>query len=104
MTTQIIEHDVLSDEAILHTFDSIEYDESPADPDHRTHIVNPPNNPHIWQPGMEAQDVVDIARTTGQEITALCGYTWVPKRDPEKFDICDACMKIAGDIMREMGE
>lgn len=27
----------------------------------------------------------------GREVTALCGYRWVPTRDPKKFPICEAC-------------
>lgn len=41
------------------------------DPDRRTHIINPPTNTHIWKPGMSAQDIVDVARLTGQNVTAL---------------------------------
>lgn len=78
------------------------YDES-GPGDHRTHIVNPPNNIHIWREGMSAQDVVDVARVKGLKVKALCGYQWIPKRNPEKYDACEACIKIAGDIMREMG-
>jgi hypothetical protein len=74
------------------------------DPNRRTHIVNPPNNLHIWKIGMEAQDIVDIARLRGLEVTALCGYKWVPKHNPEKFDVCEACFKIAEQIMRSEGE
>lgn len=80
-----------------------EYEES-DDPNRKTHIINPPKNIHIWREGMTAQDVVDIARATGQEVVALCGYRWVPKHNPEKFDVCDACMKIAGHLMSEAGE
>ena len=72
--------------------------------DHKAHIVNPPKNTHIWQPGMEMQDVVTIARMNGIELVALCGYRWVPKRNPEKYDACEVCIEIAGQIMREMGE
>lgn len=72
--------------------------------DHKTHIVNPPKNLHIWQPGMTAQEIVDIARVTGQEVTALCGYKWVPKRNPDKYDVCQPCMDIAGELMRGNGE
>lgn len=27
----------------------------------------------------------------GQSITALCGKTWVPTRDPERFPLCPDC-------------
>lgn len=73
-------------------------------PNRRTHIVNPPKNIHIWVPGMTSQDIVDIARAHSIMVVALCGYTWVPKHNPEKFDVCEICFKIAGDIMQGMGE
>lgn len=94
MTTQII----ADNQTIL------EYEESPADPNHRAHIVSPPENLHIFEPGMEAQDIVDIARATRQHVVALCGHVWVPSRDPEKYDACEPCIKIAGFIMRSLGE
>lgn len=73
--------------------------------EHRTHIVNPPDNPHLWTVySMTAQDIVDIARTAGAKIKALCGYEFVPKANPEKYDACQACMDIAGELMRAKGE
>lgn len=95
MTTDTL--DVRIDEVIL------PYDDA-DDPNLKTHIVNPPANLHIWKPGMEAQDVVDIARATQQYVIALCGKQFVPKHNPDKYDACDPCMKIAGDIMRGLGE
>lgn len=71
---------------------------------HKTHIVNPPNNIHIWQPGMEMKELVDLARMTEQELVALCGYRWVPKRNPEKYDVCKQCMDAAGVLMSGAGE
>lgn len=82
----------------------LKYDDSDANAETRTHIINPPMNLHIWQIGMETQEIVDIARATGQEVVALCGYRWVPKRNPEKYPACDECIRIAGDIMRSRGE
>lgn len=84
--------------------DLIPYEEPDPQREYKAHIVNPPANTHIWQPGMEAQDVVDVARVKGLEVVALCGYKFIPKHNPDKFDACEACMKIAGDIMREAGE
>lgn len=78
--------------------------ESNDDPNHRTHIVRPPENKHIYQPGMSAQDIVDTARILGVEVVCLCGFRFIPKSNPEKHDICESCMKIAGDLMRAEGE
>jgi hypothetical protein len=64
------------------------------------HIVNPPNNLHIWSPGISAQDIVDIARVRGIEIVALCGAVFVPTRNPEDVkETCNSCLDIASEIM-----
>lgn len=80
--------------------------EDDGNKDRLTHMVSPPENMHITQgdPNMEAQDVVDTARLTGQEVIALCGHKWVPKHDPDKYDMCQMCIEIAGMIMRGLGE
>lgn len=78
--------------------------EDSNDPNRRTHIVNPPNNIHIWRPGMEMKELVSIARMTGQKVRALCGYEWVPKHNPEKYDVCEPCMREAQRLMAERGE
>lgn len=83
--------------------DLLAYEED-NDSNRKTHIVNPPKNIHIWEPGMTAQDVVDIARATGQEVIALCDYRWIPRHNPEKFEVCKACVDIAGELMRSSGE
>lgn len=78
--------------------------EEDNDPNRKTHIINPPMNTHIWKPWLTSKDVVDIARLMGYEIVALCGYKWVPKHNPEEYDACEACIKVAGEIMRGAGE
>ncbi len=78
--------------------------EEPTDANTKTHYVNPPMNLHIWRDGMTTQELVDIARATGQEIVALCGYRWVPKHDPDKLDVCEQCVKIAAQMMAEDDE
>ena len=39
--------------------------------------------------------LVTEAYIMGTPVTALCGYTWVPTRDPERYPICPTC----GDLM-----
>lgn len=34
----------------------------------------------------------------GQEVIALCGHTFVPTRDPEKFPLCPKCKEIADSL------
>ncbi len=87
----------------FNVFDLFPYEET-DDPKKRTHIVNPTLNRHIGLPGMSAQEIVDSARMTDQEVEALCGYRFVPKHNPEKFDACTACVTIAGALMRGNNE
>lgn len=93
----------ISEVAPVTTLDIFPYEDT-DDPNHRTHIVNPPKNTHIWKPGMSMQDVVDIARATGQELVCLCGYILVPKANPDKYDACETCIRIAGELMAGAGE
>ena len=30
----------------------------------------------------------------GKPVVALCGKTWVPSRDPEKYKVCPTCKKL----------
>jgi len=75
------------------------YDDTDDGQKHLAHIINPPNNIHIWQPGMTSKEIVEIARMTGQEVVALCGYRWIPKRNPDKLDVCKTCMDAAHHIL-----
>lgn len=84
--------------------DLVPFEEPTIGEKYFAHIVNPPRNPHIWAEGMSSQEMVDIARMTGQHLVALCGFVWVPKLNPDKFPICDACMTIAGQLMGQDGE
>lgn len=34
------------------------------------------------------------AYVLGTMLVALCGYTWVPSRDPEPLPLCEACKDI----------
>lgn len=54
---------------------------------HASHIVPPTED-------MTAAEVVMQARINGTPITALCGYTWVPSRDPRSYPICSRCKDI----------
>lgn len=43
------------------------------------------------------------ARVMGTPVTALCGYTWVPSRNPENHPPCEKCVEIfnfAADMRR----
>lgn len=98
-----VDFDVLIDKS---TEDQIIPYEETSDPNIRTHIVNPADNidfQHQYGRCETAQEIVNLARMIGVEIVALCGYKFVPKHNPDKPDACEACIKIAGEIMRSEG-
>lgn len=68
------------------------------------HIINPPNNMHIWEPGMSSADVVRIAREKQLPVHTLCGITFVPSQDPGDLPSCETCMDVAHRLMRESFE
>ena len=41
-----------------------------------------------------ASTIVTEAMVMGIEIEAICGFRWVPSRDPGKFPVCEACRDI----------
>lgn len=45
-------------------------------------------------PGEDAAAKVLQARIEGTPIEALCGYVWVPARDPKRLPICQKCKDI----------
>lgn len=52
---------------------------------------------HIIDRGDDKRSVHAIileARVMGIPLTALCGYVWVPSRNPEQYPICEKCKEI----------
>jgi hypothetical protein len=41
-----------------------------------------------------AEAIIMESRVHGYPLTALCGYTWVPSRDPNKYPVCLKCMEM----------
>ena len=62
----------------------------------RTHILNCPDGK------ASTQAWITEARIEGLEVEALCGYRWVPERDPEKYSVCEACVGAANIIIAEV--
>jgi hypothetical protein len=52
-----------------------------------THIV-------VVGEGESAEAVILEARVNGTPVTALCGYVWVPSRDPQRHPICQRCLDL----------
>ena len=57
----------------------VELTEDDDEPD-ATHIVT-------------QQDLIH-SQVTGQAIRALCGKLWIPKRNPDDYPMCTACIDI----------
>lgn len=66
----------------------VETDELPEEDDaQHAHIVK-------VGPGEKAAAVVLEARVMGTPVEALCGYVWVPNKDPQQLPICPKCKDI----------
>lgn len=68
--------------------------EATLDHAHAAHIVHVPEDadttPHA---------LVTWARVMGMPVTALCGWSWVPQRDPKALPICQECYDIQQDMV-----
>lgn len=65
------------------------------DADERTE-TGEPTAAHIVKvgPGENAAAVVLEARVMGTPVEALCGFVWVPSRDPKQLPMCEECKSI----------
>ncbi len=46
--------------------------------------------------GENAAAAVLEARVMGTPIEALCGFVWVPSRDPKQLPVCEKCKSVYG--------
>ena len=44
--------------------------------------------------GQNAAAVVLEARVMGTPVEALCGFVWVPSRDPKQLPVCEKCKSV----------
>lgn len=54
-------------------------------------------------PGESATAKVLEARINGTPLEALCGYVWVPARDPKQLPLCERCKEVY-ELYRSMNE
>ena len=61
-----------------------------------TPATDEPKSAHIVKvgPGESAVAKVMEARIYGTPVEALCGFVWVPSRDPKTLPICEECKSI----------
>ncbi|MDX2382077.1 MAG: DUF3039 domain-containing protein [Acidimicrobiia bacterium] len=64
-------------------------------PDEETE-TGEPTSAHIVKvvKGQNAAAVVLEARINGTPVEALCGFVWVPSRDPKQLPMCEECKSI----------
>lgn len=89
---------------LITTFDrstEVNTDEE-TEPGKLAHIVPPDVGPD-GKVTKDAAIKVMEARIDGTAVTALCGWTWVPQQDPQKFPLCHRCKEIADAIGRDSG-
>ena len=55
-----------------------------------------PKHAHIVKvgPGESAAAKVLEARIYGTPVEALCGFVWVPSRDPQQLPVCQKCRSV----------
>ena len=73
--------------------------------DTRTSQVDTPVEPgdHERFSHYVEKDKLTEAMVLGTPVVALCGKTWVPSRDPEKYPVCPEC-KDAWENLQDDGE
>lgn len=61
--------------------------------------ADPGDVAHYVDQRIDGQDVA-AAMIGGREVVALCGYRWVPWRDPRKLPVCRPCAEVLSRILR----
>ncbi|HET9546657.1 MAG TPA: DUF3039 domain-containing protein [Desertimonas sp.] len=58
--------------------------------------LDEPKHAHIVKvgPGESAAAKVLEARIYGTPVEALCGFVWVPARDPKQLPVCQKCQSV----------
>jgi hypothetical protein len=57
----------------------------------------------LVEPGEDAVTKVLEARVLGTPVTALCGYVWVPSKDPKQLPVCQKCADIYNGVRDAAG-
>lgn len=76
----------------LETMPQVDFD---TDTDSETE-TSEPTSAHIVKagPGENGAAIVLEARIMGTPIEALCGFVWVPSKDPKQLPVCQQCKDI----------
>lgn len=83
-------------------------EETSKEDKHYVHVINPVDNMHIQilnNRAMSSKEIAEYAKANGVEVVCLCGYRFIPSRNPEAVnDTCPICLDVAGMLMRNEGE
>jgi hypothetical protein len=66
-----------------------------AEPETTLDPTDPAECAHIVDQRDPANDIA-TAIIEGREVTALCGYRWIPYREPQGRPVCEACVEAYG--------
>jgi hypothetical protein len=55
-----------------------------------------PNVAHLAEKGSVMEGYI-----TGSTVKALCGFVFVPSRDPERYPLCQPCVDVFEKTLRE---
>lgn len=69
-------------------------------PEESSHIVMVPPGEEDETP----QAYVMRARVEGFPVTAVCGHTWVPMRDPGPLPVCSKCLDFYQNNGKDLGD
>jgi hypothetical protein len=69
--------------------------ETLSEPDTTLDSNDPADCAHIVDQRDPANDIA-TAVVEGREVTALCGYRWIPYREPNGRPVCEPCVEAYG--------
>ena len=58
----------------------------------------------VTEEGEDAVTKVLEARVLGTPITALCGFVWVPSKDPKRLPVCQKCANLYDGLREGRGD
>lgn len=62
--------------------------------EYRGHRLSNDNEPAAHIVDQRHDQDVTSAYINGTELIALCGYRWIPTRDPHSYPLCRACVAV----------
>jgi hypothetical protein len=67
--------------------------------EYRGHRLSNGDEPAAHVVDQRVDQDVAAAYVEGRELVALCGYRWVPTRDPHSLPLCRACVAVVEQLI-----